>query len=105
MVFYNKNKRKDKNFEKVIEYIEPLDCEEINEFGGRDAVLSFFYYELKDYEKSLEYMYNFVKVQRLKEFMLKNGKELKRYYLKLLKKLPNDKRMDFISEKLSEYIN
>ncbi len=105
VVFYNKRKCKDKDFEKVLEYIEPLDSKEINELGGRNAILSFCYYELKDYEKSLEHMCKFVKIRRLKEFILKNGKEVKRYYMKLLKKFPDDKRMDFISKMLSEYIN
>ena len=72
--------------------------------GGIYAVLSFSYYEIKNYEMSLDYLYKFFQDSSCEEFFQKNYREIKKYFSKLNKKFPQDFRIKFIFEKLPDRV-
>lgn len=98
LTYYN-CKKKDRNYDKVIELLLPIKDEQaICDFGGSKAVLAFCYCEKKDYEKSLEYLLEFAKQPESEEFFVKNKKELQKYFKKLSQKTPADKRLEKIAK-------
>jgi len=104
LVYYNCKKRK-KNYKKVINYIEKIEDSNIRVFGGSDGVLSFAYYEIKEFNKSLEIFYRFLDSEYCDEFIEKNIKEIKRYYKKLLKKFPNEIKLANLAKKFPELLD
>ena len=96
---YLNSKKPKKDYSKVIEYLEKITDAEVINYGGIEAILSFAYYETKNTEKSLNYLYSFFKSDYCEEFFIKNYKEIKRYYLKLAKLYPNTLQIKFMSEK------
>ena len=102
LCYYNR-KVKDRDYDRVISLLESMKNDEILVNGGCYAVLSFSYYQKKNYEKSKEYYVKFFATSCVEEFIIKNKKELKRYYKKLLKKFPDDKDLAAIADKRPEF--
>lgn len=92
LTYYN-CKVKDRNYDKIITLLSSLEEGEIDDFGGRNAVLAFAYCEKKDFNKSFEYFIKFAKQENSIEFYTKNKNELKKYFKKLKNKVPKDKRL------------
>lgn len=101
--YYNQ-KSKDRNYDKVIEYTEKIDNEEMLINGGCYGILSFACYEKKNYDKSLEYFLKFFETNTEELFIQKNYKEIRRYYKKLIKKFPQNKKLATIGEQYKQYL-
>ena len=103
LVYYNCPKEK-KDYKKVIKLLEQINDPTTIYNGGIYAVLSFSYYEIKNYEMSLDYLYKFFQDSSCEEFFQKNYREIKKYFSKLNKKFPQDFRIKFIFEKLPDRV-
>jgi tetratricopeptide (TPR) repeat protein len=104
LCYYNR-RVKDRNYDKVISFMENIKNDEILVNGGCYAVLSFSYYQKKDYEKSKEYYIKFFTTNCVEEFIIKNKKEIKRFYKKLIKKFPDDPKLKEIGNKHPDFLS
>lgn len=98
IIFYNK-KEKPKDYDKIIGYLEKVqEDDNFEKFG----ILGYCFYDKKDYEKSLEYMYEYANKIDLLTYENTNQSEFKKYVRRLVKKFGKDeKRLKYIINKFS----
>ncbi len=97
-MMYSNQPRKIRDYNKVITLLEQLLDVDMDDLGGRQMLLAFAYYDIKDYEKSLYYFVSFFTTPKYIQWMKPNLKSIKKYFKKLYKKFPNDKRLIDIFE-------
>ncbi|MBQ8460047.1 hypothetical protein IJ541_08095 [bacterium] len=98
LTYYN-NKKTKKDYNKVIDILSRITDPEVIEYGGTDAILSFSYFESKQYPKALAAFIKFFHDSPcVEDFIDRNKKELKKYYKKLLKKYPNNEALEQIGK-------
>lgn len=95
-LMYSNRPKKEKDYEKIICTILKIKDADIEDFGGRKAMLASSYYEIKDYEKSISYFVEFFKMPDNSEWLDLNFKEVKKYFKKIYKKFPSDERLNEI---------
>jgi tetratricopeptide (TPR) repeat protein len=100
---YNR-KVKDRDYDKVISFVENIKDEDVIINGGCYAVLSFSYYGKKDYDNALKYYVKFFRTDCAEEFLIKNKKELKKYYKRLIKKFPSNSELEEIANRYAKYL-
>lgn len=95
-LMYSNQPKKERDYEKIICTILKIKDADIEDFGGRKAMLASSYYEIKDYEKSISYFVEFFKMPDNSEWLDLNFKEVKKYFKKIYKKFPSDERLNEI---------
>lgn len=95
-LMYSNQPKKERDYEKIICTILKIKDADIEDFGGRKAMLASSYYEIKDYEKSISYFVEFFKMPDNSEWLDLNFKEVKKYFKKIYKKFPSDEQLNEI---------
>jgi tetratricopeptide (TPR) repeat protein len=96
---YEYNKKKPKDYDKVLSYLDKISTEDYEE---KKALQGFCYYEKKDYEKCLQLVYEYAQEMESKMYHSTNRGEFRKYFRRLVKMFgKNDKRLKFIAKKFS----
>ncbi len=103
-LMYSNRPKKERDYHKIISLIMKIKDANIEDFGGRKAMLASSYYEIKDYEKSIFYFVEFFEMPDNSEWLDLNLKEVKKYFKKIYKKFPNDERLISISKRFPQVL-
>lgn len=101
---YNQ-KVKNRDYNKVLYYMNLIKSDEVLDMGGCYAVISFSFYGIKDYKTSLRYFIKFFESKICEEFLIKNRKEIKKYFKRLLKKFPENEFLKELIIRYPQYFN
>lgn len=95
----------DKNYSKVIELMKDFYIDDQECMQGKFELLSVSYCKLKEYEKSLESLYEFAKIYFYQPYEAKRDYlDFIKTYKHLLKRYPNDERLQVFAEKFSKFL-